>query len=111
MEKTTITIEIDTAAKEQAEKVLSQLGMPVSTAVNIFLHQIWMTGGIPFDISLPVVPMVPREMDADRMTKEEIITDIEEGLEESRAGKGINAEEALTKFLEGRRKRIRDEAV
>ena len=109
MEKTsTLNLQVDTAAMEQAEKILNQLGIPVSTAVNLFFHQVQLTGGIPFHVSLP---MVPPEMNADLMTREKIIADIEEGLEEAEAGKCVDAEEAFIKFLESRRGHTRDEAV
>ena len=33
-ETTTLNLQVDPLVKEQAEKVFSQLGMPLSTAVN-----------------------------------------------------------------------------
>ncbi len=39
--------------KAQAEQVLSQLGIPMANAINLFLHQVVLRKGIPFDISLP----------------------------------------------------------
>ena len=35
-ETTTLNLQVDPLVKEQAEKVFSQLGMPLSTAVNLF---------------------------------------------------------------------------
>lgn len=103
----TLSIQVDTAAKEQAEQILSRLGMPVSTAVNIFLNQIRFTGKIPFEISLPALPMAPPEMDADLMTKEEFFADMEEAAEEAEAGDHMDVDEAFSKLLKGQR----DEAV
>lgn len=48
-----LTIRIEPGLKEQAEEILGQLGIPVSNAVNIFLKQVVMQGGIPFDVKLP----------------------------------------------------------
>ena len=39
--------------KEQAEQVLVQLGIPMSNAIGMFLRQIIMHRGIPFDMRLP----------------------------------------------------------
>lgn len=108
MEKMKLTLEVDTAAKEQAEEIL---GLPISDAFDLFLEQVIHAESTGRGFSYLTSAMVPPEMDADRMTKEEIIADIEEGLEESRAGKGVNAEEALTNFLESRRRQMRNEAV
>lgn len=39
--------------KEQAEQVLDQLGIPMSDAVSMFLRQVVLQRGIPFEIKLP----------------------------------------------------------
>lgn len=55
MAKTTnLSVRLEPGLKEQAELVLSQLGIPVSNAVNIFLKQVVMQRGIPFDVKLPI---------------------------------------------------------
>lgn len=46
-----LTIRIDSETKKQAEKVLKELGLDYSKAVNIFFKQIVMHNGIPFDVS------------------------------------------------------------
>ena len=57
MEKTvTMNLRVNPNLKQQAEDVLKQLGVPMATAVDIYLHQIILTGGIPFSVSLPKVP-------------------------------------------------------
>ncbi len=40
---------VDASLKEQAEGILSQLGMPMSSAINIFLNQIVLRRGLPFE--------------------------------------------------------------
>ena len=40
-------------ALKQAEAVLKQLGIPMATAIDMYLRQITLTGGIPFSLSLP----------------------------------------------------------
>lgn len=44
---------VEPEVKEQAEVVLEQLGMPMSNAIGLFLRQIVLQQGIPFDIKLP----------------------------------------------------------
>ena len=44
---------VEPEIKEQAEQVLSQLGIPMSNAIGLFLRQVIMQRGIPFDIKLP----------------------------------------------------------
>ena len=54
MEKTaTLNIRVNPQVKQEAEEVLSQLGVSMSTAIDVFLRQVSLTGGIPFSITLP----------------------------------------------------------
>ena len=46
-------IRIDENLKKQATELFSQLGMDMSSAMNIFLRQCVMRGGLPFDVTLP----------------------------------------------------------
>ena len=57
MEKTaTLNLRVNPEVKQRAEEVLKSLGMPMSTAIDIYLNQISLTGGIPFAVTLPKAP-------------------------------------------------------
>jgi addiction module RelB/DinJ family antitoxin len=46
MEKTaTLTLCVNPVAKQRAENVLKQLGIPMSTAIDMYLNQIALVGG------------------------------------------------------------------
>lgn len=53
-ETTNVSIRMDKALKEQAEILFSELGMNMTTALNIFLRQSVRQGKIPFEVSLDV---------------------------------------------------------
>ena len=46
-------IRIDENLKKQATELFSQLGMDMSGAMNIFLKQCVMRGGLPFEVVVP----------------------------------------------------------
>ena len=46
-------IRIDESTKKQAVELLEGLGLNLSDAVNIFLKQVVLRGGIPFDVKYP----------------------------------------------------------
>ena len=46
-------IRIDADTKQQATVLFSQLGIDMSSAVNLFLHQCVMRGGLPFAVEVP----------------------------------------------------------
>lgn len=54
MSKVSTNISIDAETKAQAQIMLADLGMDLSTAVNIFLKQMLYEGGIPFSITREV---------------------------------------------------------
>lgn len=48
-----IYVRIEPNVKAQAEAVLDKLGIPMSSAVSMFLKQIIMHNGLPFDVKVP----------------------------------------------------------
>jgi DNA-damage-inducible protein J len=47
-----ISIRIDDSIKERTDMILSELGLNMSTAFNMFARQIVRQGGIPFPVQL-----------------------------------------------------------
>lgn len=93
MEKTaTLNLRVNPTVKEQAEIVLSRLGVPMSTAINMYLNQISLTGGIPFAITLP---KAPEDINADVMTDEEIHAKLQNGYDDVKAGRVKKTADAL----------------
>ena len=98
MEKTaTLNIRVNPSVKKSAEMVLSQLGMPMATAIDVFLKQISLTGGIPFMITLPKAPAT---INADLMSTSEIRAMLQEGLIDIENGNVHPAREVFAKFKE-----------
>lgn len=48
-----INIQVDTETKKAATEILNDLGLSMSTAINIFLKQIIKTDGLPFEVKNP----------------------------------------------------------
>jgi DNA-damage-inducible protein J len=55
-----VTARVEPEVKEQAETILSDLGIPVSTAINIFYRQIVLWNGLPFRPSVPAARLKSR---------------------------------------------------
>lgn len=85
---TNLNIRTDKEVKENAEKIFSELGISMTTAVNMFLRQTIRFGGIPFE--LRVTPNA------------ETIASIEEGrqLSHDKSAKGYTDMESLIDALE-----------
>lgn len=50
----TIHVRVNDDVKANAEETLTMLGMTLSEAINLFLCQVSLTGGLPFDVRLPM---------------------------------------------------------
>ena len=85
---------IEPDVKEQAESILSALGIPVSNAINMFYKQIILQRGIPFDVKLPASP-VP---DISKLTAEQLDIELEKGYADAVAGSGKPAREVFTEL-------------
>ena len=53
MATTPTQIRIDADIKKQATALFNELGLDMSTAINLFLHQCVLRGGLPFNVKLP----------------------------------------------------------
>ena len=49
---TSMTIRLDSSIKKQAQKIYSELGIDMTTAINVFLRQSIRSKGFPFDVNL-----------------------------------------------------------
>ena len=98
MEKSmTMNLRVNPTVKQQAEDVLKRLGIPMATAIDIYLRQITLTGGIPFSVSLP---KAPTSVNADEMTDEQLHGELLAGYQDMKEGRMQNASEAFAKFRE-----------
>ncbi len=71
---------VEPEVKEQAESIMSKLGLPASVVINALYKQIIMTKSIPFSLSLPKEPVT-----LDSMTTEEFNSIMEKGLLQAKA--------------------------
>ena len=78
---------VDPVVKEQAEEILDQLGIPMSNAIGMFLRQVVMQNGIPFDMKLPR----RRPLARDELTKEQFDAEIENGFDDAENGRVYSA--------------------
>lgn len=71
---------VEPEVKEQAESIMSQLGLPASVVINALYKQIIMTKSIPFSLSLPKEPPV-----LDSLTTKEFDSIMETGLQQAKS--------------------------
>ena len=79
---------VEPEIKEQAESVLDQLGIPMSNAVGMFLRQIVLQKGIPFEMKLPRT----EPLAFGSLTKEQFDKEIGKGMADVKAGRVYSAD-------------------
>lgn len=89
MSKTTsIYARVEPEIKEKAESILSQLGIPMSNAINIFLRQVVLQNGLPFEVRINQNKPVAYE----DLTTEEFNHEMEKGFKNLNEGKIVSAD-------------------
>ncbi|MCD7771655.1 MAG: type II toxin-antitoxin system RelB/DinJ family antitoxin [Oscillospiraceae bacterium] len=85
----TVYARVEPEVKEQAEEVLNELGIPMSNAVGMFLKQVVLHHGIPFEAKIPI----EKPPSYGSMTKAEFNAHIEKGLDDIKNGRVYTADE------------------
>jgi DNA-damage-inducible protein J len=86
---------IDTNLKENAEGILSQLGISPSSAIQMLYSQIVLKKGMPFDLRLPS----SQPLAAGAMTRDQLDSELQKGVDSIRAGKVYSADEVDAAFV------------
>ena len=101
MEKTaTLNLRINPTLKADVDTILSRLGIPMSTAVDMFFNQIVLVGGIPFPVT---IPKPPADIDISQMTEQELHAKLQKGYDDYQAGRVRSAAEAVHRQLPDQR--------
>ena len=82
---------VEPEVKEQAESIMSKLGVPASVVINMLYKQIIMTKSIPFPLSLPKEPAT-----LDSMATEEFNAIMETGLSQAKTDQSRPYTDVLT---------------
>ena len=91
----TLHIRVNEVVKSRAENTLNLLGLSISEAVNMLLHQISLVGGLPFEVKIPPAPesvMVH--------SRKELYEKLDIGIQQIQEGKVIDADTAMARLRE-----------
>lgn len=87
MASTNFSVRMDSDIKKQCESLYGELGMNLTTAINVFLRQSLRVGGFPFEVKLdqPNKETMAAMLEAERIAKDLNVkhyTDVEDALRE-----------------------------
>ena len=87
---------VEPDVKMEAENIISELGLSVSTVINSLYKQIIIKKGIPYSLTLSSVPKA-----YDEMSKAEFDLMMETGLTQAKRGESIPIDETFDELLRG----------
>jgi len=90
-----VTARIQPEIKEQAEAILSQLGIPVSVFIDMAYRQVILRDGIPFSLDLATRLPLPTR---DALSRDEFDAMMQTGLDQARRGESSPLNEAFARL-------------
>lgn len=84
---------IEPDVKSEAEAILGTLGIPASSAINMFYKQIILQGGLPFEVKLPNHPL-----SLESMTEQELSTELQKGFDDLETGRVKSGEAVFSEL-------------
>jgi DNA-damage-inducible protein J len=83
---------IEPDVKEQAENILTALGIPASNAINMFYKQIILHRGLPFEVKMPASRLV----NASALSDAEMDAELEKGYADMKEERTKSAKSAFS---------------
>ncbi|MCL2338297.1 MAG: type II toxin-antitoxin system RelB/DinJ family antitoxin [Firmicutes bacterium] len=62
-----VSVRMDDSVKQKAEAIFSELGLNMSSAINIFLKQVIRRGGLPFEMTIEASHTAGRQSSLDSL--------------------------------------------
>lgn len=87
MASTNFSVRMDSNIKKQCESLYGELGMSLTTAINVFLRQSLRVGGLPFEVRVeqPNKETLAAMLEAEKIARDPGVkhySDVEEALRE-----------------------------
>ena len=91
------SVRMSAELKTESEELYRALGMPLTTAIQVFLRKSLAVGGLPFELkaSPPPIPNMAT------MTQAEFDFELQKGYDSAMAGNLIDARRAHTELMDG----------
>lgn len=86
-----LNVRMQPEIKDEAEKILSKLGISSSNAIDMFYRQIILNKGLPFELKLPETQFP----DISELNGEVVIQLLEEGMRDVEEGRTLEVDQAF----------------
>ena len=102
MAQATYSIRLDEDKKAEFDEICSRLGLSASAAFSTFVNKTIESHGLPYELKLAPSPSDYGAVDADNLSREELIVEIQKGIDSAKSGKYTLREVVAEIFGENR---------
>ena len=96
MAQATYSIRLDKDKKTQFDEICDRLGLSASAAFSTFVNKTIEKRGLPYELTLEKTPADYGIIEADKLTHEELMAEIQKGID---SGRGHSAEEMYASIM------------
>ena len=87
MAQATYSIRLDKDKKTKFDEICAQLGLSTSAAFSTFVNKTVEKRGLPYSLTLESTQSSYGILEADKMTREELMSEIQRGIDSAESGK------------------------
>ncbi len=99
MTQATYSIRLDKDKKTKFDEICDRLGLSASAAFSTFVNKTIEKRGLPYELTLEANPADYGIIEADNISKEELLNEIQKGLDSVKNSKTYSAEEVFSELL------------
>ena len=106
MAQATYSIRLDKDKKTQFDKICEQLGLSASAAFSTFVNKTIEKRGLPYELTLERTPSDYGIIEADKLTREELMAEIQKGIDSAKNDRTYTVSEVLEDVLGEKNEKI-----
>ena len=95
MAQATYSIRLDKDKKTRFDEICERLGLSASAAFSTFVNKTIEKRGLPYELTLEPTPSNYGIIETGKLTKEELMFEIQKGIDSAEAGKTYPAKEVF----------------
>ena len=106
MAQATYSIRLDKDKKTKFDEICERLGLSASAAFSTFVNKTIEKRGLPYELTLEPTPANYGIIEADRLTREELMAEIQKGIDSANSSNTYPADEVFGSILGGEYEKI-----
>lgn len=99
MTQATYSIRLDQEKKLKFDEICEKLGLSASAAISTFVNKTIEKRGLPYELTLEPTPSNYGIIEADKLTRDELLQIAQKGIDSAKSGKTYSSKEILEEII------------